>query len=253
MEDEVQVEEVQEVEQPAPKSLEEVMSELEQTRQELGKWQTEAKAHQKTASKKDAEAKRWQNEITTLRDEFKTQFELVAEMLEEQRAAPEYGEEPKQRKSYKEERAKRMGDPVAREATQVANEIKAIEKELGIEFDKSKESREAYLKWMEGVNYNNPSKFREALDLMKEVKETMTEAKSKETEEERINRLVEEKLQERLKAERKKRIDNGELDAETGKPKGAAVDDKSWLDDWNAGRVPVTKDTIEKMRRITGG
>lgn len=201
-------EEVSQVTENTPTvDLESMRAELANAKQAAEKWETEAKAHQRTASKKDSEAKRWQNEISSLN----SKIDVLAEIVEETITSRNDFEEVKERKPYK-ERVKAVPSYEQNVIGDAVKEIAAITKANNLEFDKSPETREAYLKYLEGVNYRKVEYIQDALDKVKEVVGKKM-AEVKETEEQRIERLVQERLKETLKK-------NGELNVEKGSPSG---------------------------------
>jgi hypothetical protein len=207
-------EEVSNISETAPvEDIQSLKSELALANSAAEKWENEAKAHQRTASKKDSEAKRWQNEIGSLNAKLDVLAEIVEESVSSRGTDIEEGskERSKERKPYK-ERIKNVPNYEQSVTMEIVTDIAKLTKANGLEFDKSPETREAYLKYLEGVNYRKVEYIQDALDKVKEVVGKKM-AEVKETEEQRIERLVQERLKETLKK-------NGELNAEKGSPSG---------------------------------
>jgi len=231
--------------QPEPeKSQREI--ELEE---ELDKWQKEAKAHQKTASKKSEEAQRWQNQVSGLTAKVTAsdvKFDVLAEMLEERFSenTEEYGE-PKRKSTFQERvasKTKKQPDPkIAEEVTHrksVAQEIIALTDSKGKPFDKTPEFDRAYTRFMLGDADS-------ALEMVKEITEKMADEKEKpkESEEARIDRLVNERL-------KQKAIEDGEAKSETGQPSSASLSDLEAIAKYNHGEMPFGELPESAKKRI---
>jgi hypothetical protein len=198
--------EVQEVlETPAqveePKiDVEAIKTELEKTKQELDKWQKEAKAHQRTASSKSQEAQRARDEVSSIN----ARIDLLAETLEDRllnQASTEILEE-KRKPSYKErlqqvEQQRQTGDSDSRRAyiNNIANEIVTLTTPKGMQFDKTPELRDAYVKWLEG-DYEG------AKEMVKEIVTKVAEAKKEEeTDESKFERMYQERRRKEMEAD----------------------------------------------------
>ena len=212
-------------------------SELAEAKKEVEKWQKEAKAHQSTASKKAQEAKSWQDQVTGLREEFRTFAEVVAEEFDERNR--EEGEIKPQKTSLK-ERIKSTYKPtkspeiVAKEshALEVGQQIGEIEKKLGINFKEHEDGR-VYLNYVTG---NEDM----ALKMAQEIESKMTENKeSPDSKDKEIAELKEE-------LERQKKIASGELASEKGLPAGDAGDE-SLLKRWGDGEDLSEEEKIRVM------
>jgi hypothetical protein len=185
-------------------------TELEKSKQEVIKWEKEAKAHQSTASKKAEEARKWQEKMAGI----DARLDALAEVMEEslKQPATEELEQPQKKPSFKErlaEKTKTLPQPEFIEQQEkiknVASEIMELEKQSGLKFDKSKELREAYTEWRLG-NYD------EALNLVKEVTGKMVETK--------VDPKEKELAEAKKEIERLKKVMSGELDSEKGQPVG---------------------------------
>lgn len=229
---------------------------------ELAKWQNEAKAHQRTASKKAEEAQRWQSEVAGLNNKYAildTKFDALLDHLDSQAASQidtdEYGEQPRkpqQRPSLKEtvaSKTKSLKTPeqMAQEThfKEVSDEIMAIQKEIGIDFKESEnpEEERVYTLFVSG----NPDK---ALKIARGLKEKMAEAnngnKVNPVEDERDKKIKELEAE----IERQKKIQSGELISEKGQPSGAALQFRQIEEKYVKGQI--SKEEYGEARRKQG-
>jgi len=234
---------VVEVALPDVASLE---AELEKTRQELENARREAKAHQRNVSKKDTEvqAQRKIQESLGMRMDLLT--DMIAEVMDKSES-PDYEDKPQQRKSdvYKQRMAEAKKSEVdAVTKTQEAlikthaNEIIQLTSPKGLELDKSPELLKAYNKWLTGDYEGAVEEVKSVMDKTTEVKEV-------------VNQMSEEQFEKMYQERRKKeRIESGELDAETGKPKAGSMGDTDFLTQFADGSLPMTKENIDRANKI---
>jgi hypothetical protein len=216
--------------------------------QEVEKWQKEAKAHQKTASKKAQEAQG----ITEIREEIKmlrAQNEALVEYLSSQGTSDDDFTEPKQRKPNLSEivQAKTSKIPTAAQLAEqrnleIAKEINTLAASKGLKMGESDELVPALKLWAQG-------KTEEALEKVQEIVGKMTEAKKEEPKVD-IEKQIQEGVQKALKSELEKR---GLLDTETGQSKGGTLSDADFEKQMADGSLPITKDNIARLTRIHGG
>lgn len=228
----------------AQTKLEGLASELEQTKQEVAKWQTEAKAHQKNVSKKSEELEKQQN----LEGRLEVLTEMVADIVDRSTEAEDY-EEPKQRKSEKytsklKEQETRTGDTTTQAEQQhfrgLAQEADGLIKSVGLDMEESPELHKAFVQF---VSKGDPER---GLEEVKKVVNKMTEAKSKETEEQLVKRIREEELKKILQ-------ERGELDAETGLPSATVGSWEQIRDAYSKNPDDArTRETYLKARRERG-
>jgi len=240
--------EVSNVETAKTEDIETLKVELARAQEETKKQSDEAKRQQQAAIKFSKEVKQWQGEVSNIREQMNTGFNAIAEFLDEQNKGREttYEETPKSKPSYKErleaQKPKVVDPQIAAKAEhlkEVANEIITTLKPLGVEFDKSKEFREAYLLFETG-NIDQ---------ALEEVKEKASKMTTKPTDD-KDAKLAE--LQARLdKYERKETLkQKGELVSERGQPAGASLSDEQFKKDFAAGVLPVNKENIERLNKI---
>lgn len=235
--------------------LDAIQSELEQARKDNENLRNELKNQTQAAQKHSKDSQKWQSEVSTINsriDSVTARFDALAEAIEEAisiRDTTETYEErnPQRRTSYKEklqalEKDKPDSSHIALQAHQkeVANEIINLLQPHQIEFDKSKEFREAYNEWRFG-------NFDEALVL---VKEKVQEMEIKKSDEKEAKLESDEEKFERMYQERRKKemIEKGELNPETGLPTGGA----------KQGRVPTLEelqesDPMETKKKVESG
>jgi len=211
-------------------------AEIEKSNKSAEKAQSDAKSHQKAA----LEAGKWKSKI----DGIEAQIGVLAEIIEERQPETDGFEQPKPRVTFQErlkEKTKTQPDPKKVETdahrTSIAQEIMSLTDAKGKPFDKTPEFDRAYTKFMLGDADT-------ALELVKEITEKMTEVKeTKESEDERIERLVTERVKAKLKSE-------GELKSETGSPSGASLGDMEAIEKYNHGEMEFSELPESAKKRI---
>ena len=191
---------------------------------ELDKWQKEAKAHQKTASKKAQEA----DNFKQFQESINQRIDILAEIVEQEVTKKEDYEEPKSKApSYKErvqetESQRKVNTTTEQQKyeNRVASEILKLITPLNMEFDKAEETKIAYLHWRAGD-------IDEALEEVKKVVTKVSESKKNEVD------YNDPKVRtEWFKEESKKLlIENNELNTDVSQPTGAALGDEKWYEE----------------------
>lgn len=223
--DKVKEPEVKALETPETKEPQTLspQEELDTLRQQLKdaeagktKAEEEAKAHQKNVSKKDLElqeAKHISESIDEMKDRLEMQETYIAQLGD--KVAGEGGQGFAQQVRASQVTQKRA--TLTRKADSVAREVDGLLKDTGLTKD-SPELKSAGLLYSMGTQTGNSKYLDDALREVKEViakhqpktEEGKKVDEKKETEEERIERLAEEKYQEKLEAKGLKTPEGGE-------------------------------------------
>ncbi|MCJ7828244.1 MAG: hypothetical protein MUP81_00690 [Dehalococcoidia bacterium] len=215
------------VEQPKAEEVKPLspQEELDATRKQLGELeskltaaQEEAKAHQRNVSKKDQELQEERQRLTKI-DEIGGRIELLEGFIAElgdktvEKGEGGIGFAAKVRASQ----MQRQRETIGRKASEVSDEVDKLLKDTGLT-KTSPELKAAGLLYSLGTQTGNLRNFDEALSEVKEAIAKLPpkakEGEKMETEEEKVNKLVEE----RLKA---KMIEKGLLTPEGGEPSAA--------------------------------
>jgi cell division protein FtsB len=230
---------------PEPEvTLESVQAELVETKKAMEKLTNENKAHKSTISnlqkKKDPTLTQVQSDLSNLN----AKFEAFLEWSEESRGA----DEDKPVKSIKERvNEKPKVNPQVGEfqnyAKEVAGEIFKLCSSKGLDFNKSKEVREQYFLFRNGLNVMDKEEIDQALE---EVKEVISNMESKgDTTTDTIKKLEEEVA--RLKAEKE-----GGLESVTGLPGGGTLSDAEFIKAYGDPDGKPTSDDHERAKKILG-
>jgi len=209
-----------EVKAETPKT-EDLQQRVVSLQKQLDEWQTTAKSHQKATEKEKAEVQRLQAQVTSveaMRQRLEVLTQMVADMMDTT-SSEEIEDKPKQRRS--EQYLKRLDEATKktqeeamtaqqREHQRIINEVVAQLQTANLQIAAmdSEEFIKAKLKFLEG----KPS---EGLEEVKRIVQAKTEAKPKETDEEKFERMYNERRKKEMK-------EKGELGAETGQPAGTA-------------------------------
>jgi len=212
---EATTEEVEVVAQ-AVENLDDLKSKIAQLETDLTGAKTEARSHQAYGrQQKEALDKQrgLDNRIAQLEETLRVVTDMQAEILD--KGGEEEVEKPQQRRSdfYKErlnEFPKKSREQENLRFQGLANEADGLLKAIGLTMDKSPETKDAYIMFLLG----NPDG---GLEEVKRIQRERTEAvkKPSESEEERIERLAEEKYHSKLKG-------GGYLNIEEGGPSASA-------------------------------
>ncbi len=210
-------------EQPVKtEDIEALKAELAKTQVEAAKWKGEHDKQQKAAmelGKKAKDIQAIQSEIASMRESQELRFNVIAEAFDEQAKLHENYEEPKQEKTSYKQRLEsikpKLPDPkiVAQveHKKDVAIEIVNLLKPLGLEMDKSKETRQALILFEQGYP-----------DLaLEEVKEIASKMSTKPDDREKEIAELKEKLAKYEKKEDLKQ--KGELKSEKGASAGSVL------------------------------
>jgi len=211
---------------PTPSPEEELIAlrqQFEEATKKLADIQEEAKAHQRVASKKEEElqkAKELKSLVEGIGERLDLHESLIAELGDKGIGEPEG--EPSQPFSKRVEgmRLQRQRDSFAKRSTEIDGEITELLKDAGFSKD-SPEMEDVRFRWNTGVRYGDVAALEDALRKTKGMVEkanpkepkkvTKTEEGKMETEEERIDRLAEEKARKMLE-------EKGLLSTEAGSP-----------------------------------
>ena len=245
--------ETQDIQTSETKEEDAIRTELETLRKEKEDLLNELKTHRATRSLDDRSINEIRKLVSRVEEKQTARLDALAEIIEARALSEtEAYSEPQKPKSlsYKErmqEIDKKYQSTEAEFQTQrvkgIATEILKLTKPLNLELDKSEELSKAYIKWLE-------RDYEGALNFVKETVTKMTEKKNNPVEDERDKKIAE--LEKRLaKAEA---LAKGELNSETGLPRGAAKDDKTIKENYrNNPNDPVAYREFKRRWEETGG
>lgn len=195
----------------------------EATQKEIEKWQTEAKAHQKTASKKAQDAQ----DFKSFQESVTARIDTLAEIVEESftKRQEEEDESPKERKTNYREKVKQHDESLKTNVNQTmqqqvqskASEIVRLTNPLKLELDQSPELQGAYVKWLEGLSSQDLSKIDESVEEVRKVVSKMSEAMETSKDSKVENETA---MRERIEKEVMEK--HGLLNTETGQPSGTS-------------------------------
>lgn len=197
--------------------LDTLRQELTATKDDLVRAQDEAKAHQKVVSKKDQELQKSQ-EISSRIENIDGRIDLLEGMIAElgERGSGEGEAEKPFGARARELSTQREREGFAQKTTNAERQITDLLKDTGLTRESPELKAAGYL-WSLGTQTNNPNYLEDCIKEVKEIAEKLpkpeTKEGKKETEEERINRIAEEKLKEKM-------IEAGLLTSEGGQPSG---------------------------------
>lgn len=251
---EVQTQVTQAQEEGVPaQDLEQLKGKLESLQSQLTKAQEEAKAHQKNVSKKDSELQKLQAREARL-DAIESKVGLIADgiadLMDRESSVDALEDKPQKRKSEefrgKFEQTGQQAKQQAEQATraqhqQVVDEVLKQLKSVGL--DTTAMETEEFAR---AENLFLKGKAEEGLEEVKRIVMAKTEVKKvepKESQEDLIKRIREEERKKLL-------IERGELDAETGQPKGATLGDKEFINQMASKASSYTKEEITRLKKL---
>jgi len=232
-------------EQPSAEALQQKLSELEI---ELEATRKEAKTHQANVSKKaDELAKR---QATDSRIEgMESKVDVLTAMMADLLDGESDEERPKKKSEDYLKRLQQTDEANKKQRTAtlegnwnaIANEADQLIKAAGLDMMDSPELTKAHNLFLRaGYSYN----LTEAQKGLDEVKKVVGEKKvPKESDEERINKLADEKARKMLE-------DKGLLTTETGGPSGGAGSDEKFMKDFANGNIPMNKENLARHEKI---
>ena len=229
--------------------LDALKQQLTETSGKLVKAEEEAKSHQRVASKKAQEleeATQLRSLIEDIRGRQEMTEALIAELGERGEAEGEPGQTPSFKAKVQATQIQRQRETFGRRSVEIDGQIDELLKDTGL----SKESPEmeavaAY--WNTGIQTGNAQSLEVALKKTKKLVENLkpkegtveTKEGKKETEDERVNRLAEEKLKEKM-------IEAGLLTSEGGTPSAASTKKSDVIKRYAGGDPSVSRKDYEK-------
>lgn len=177
-------------------------AELEQTKQLLARAQEEVKAQQREVSKKAEELKRQQDFADRLTGIETNMAILGAAFDEKGNPEEELEETSKKAKPSVEERVKATElKGKENQVKDIGNEVVSLAKDIGLDYATAPELENIRDKLEGAWAYRDPNRARRALEVVKKMVDARKEEKDtpKETEEEKVNKLVEARLSQVLK------------------------------------------------------
>jgi len=226
--------------------LDALKQQLTETGERLVKAEEEAKSHQRVASKKAQELEEQSNlrsEIEGIKGQLEMTQALIAELGEKGETDGEPGQTPSFKVKVQAAQIQRQRETFGRRSVEIDGKIDELLKDTGLSKD-SPEMEAAAAYWNTGIQTGNVQSLEAALQKTKKLvenlkpKEETVEIK-KETEDERVNRLADEKLQVKM-------IEAGLLTPEGGTPSAASTRKSDVIKRYAEGDPSVSREDYEK-------